>query len=224
MALSSIRFAHRFAAVALSLMAAGAHAQATNLLDNGSFEANSGTTGFCYAGQSCTITDWSAEGPSSFVLINKASGSWGWPSGLSNASNAIDGQYILGLQGGSPGIRQTLTLGAGTYELSWFDANRQGYGSDQTYGVYFNGQELDTFSTVRGQGWQSRSLSFTLAQTTTGTLNLRGLVHADATSFIDDMSLIQTQSGVVAAVPEPETYAMMAACLGVIGLSLRKRR
>ena len=214
-------------AVTMGLMAAHAQAQSgPNLIANGSFEAPSNVdiTGYCY-GSACGVSDWTLVDPThgGAVLIGANNADWGTPSSLPNA-NLIDGDHVLGLQANGATLSQTLTLGAGVYELSWVDANRSNYGSSQSYQVSFNGVQLGTdFSTVRNSatGWQAHSLSFTLAQGATADLSFQGLSAQDATSFIDNVSLKQT--GVVAAVPEPQTYALMAACLGVLGLSMRKR-
>ena len=221
-------FGARIRAVAcLSLALAGGHqALAANLIQNGSFESNSLSGAYCYQGASCTASSWSAGVPTdSFVLINAASAAWGFPGSLASATTLVDGQFVLGLQGPVSSVGQSLTLDAGTYTLSWADANRAGsYPTAQTYSVSFAGAALGSaFSTQAGAGWQSRQLTFTLAQATSGVLLFDGQVYADATTFLDNVSLTRVNSGVVAAVPEPQTYALMVACLAVVGWVSRRR-
>lgn len=211
----------------IGLMSAGAQAQSSpNLIQNGSFEDNTynASTGYCY-GSACGLTGWTLSEitQGGGALIGANSGAWGTPSSLSDAASMVNGDFVVGLQGSAGGVSQTLTLSAGSFELSWADANRSNHGVDQNYRVSFNGAQLGSdFSTVRGAGWQSRTLNFNVAQGVTGALSFQGLIVADATSFIDNVSLKQT--GMVAAVPEPEAYALMLACLGVFGFSMRKRR
>jgi hypothetical protein len=74
---------------------------------------------------------------------------------------------------------------------------------------------------VVGAGWHIHTLSFNLAQGVTGELSFHGLTAADATTFQDNVVLKQT--AVVAAVPEPQTYVLMVACMAVMGLRMRQR-
>lgn len=76
-----------------------------------------------------------------------------------------------------------------------------------------------------GSNWLSAGL--------TGTTFAFGVANSGGASYaIDSVSLASLaastanpiNSGVVAAVPEPETYALMAACLGVLAVAMRRRK
>ncbi len=211
-------------AATIGLASAGAHAQSSpNLIQNGSFEDNTykASSGYCY-GSACGLTGWTLSEivNGGGVLIGAYSGAWGNPSSLSDAASMVNGDFVVGLQASSGSVSQTLDLSAGSYELSWADANRSNYGFDQSYRVSFNGAQLGSdFSTVLGAGWQSHTLSFTVAQGVTGALRFQGLTTTDGTSFIDNVSLVQTS-----AVPEPESLALALAGLVVVGQIARRRR
>ena len=206
-------------AAACLCLAAPAHA---NLLQNGSFEASSpiaqGSATYCYtspaqaAGIRCLASppNWSGE----FVKIAASSGAWGTPSSLPQ-NQLIDGTVVAGIQGVSS-LSQTLTLAAGAYELTWADANRNGYGDNQSYSVAVDNQVLGTFSTVAGQGWSARSLTFSVGAGL-HTLTFAGVnLGGDRTSFIDAVQL-------TSAVPEPGALALVAAGLGMVMVTVRRR-
>ena len=107
-----------------------------------------------------------------------------------------------------------ILMAAGTYQLTWSDANR---GADQTYSVSFDGVTYQSYTTVGGAGWGTQSLVFTTGGGT-GLLSFAGdtsFQERDATSFIDNVSL-------TAAVPEPASLLMMA--VGTLGLLAWRRR
>jgi hypothetical protein len=195
----------------------GAQAAGTNLLQNASFEAagpdfSKGYDGtYCYlayAPLACgSLPDWTG----SPVALLSASGVWGTPKGLTGWSKSF-GDQLAGIQGTSV-LEQDLVLAAGTYTLSWFDANRVGYGGNQNYDVIVGGDKLGNFSTVAGQGWAEHSLTFTTAGGSQA-IQFAGMVGADATTFIDQTSLT--------AVPEPTSLALMM--VGTLGLLARRRR
>lgn len=85
-----------------------------------------------------------------------------------------------------------------------------------------DGGAAQSFS-VSGSNW--------LASGLVGTTFEFGVASSSRTSYaIDSISLASvpvttpTGGGVVAAVPEPETYALMAACLGVLAVVTRRRK
>lgn len=215
---------------ALSILALSAHAQVatpTNLLFNGDFGANGATAySYCYMnGSDCEAPGWTGVQPSEgggAVVIGTYSSAWGWPGYLDDSllnPYQSTGVFVAGLQS-KGSLSQTVTLGAGSYKLSWMDGNRNNYGVDQSYAVSFNGLQLgNAFDTNKQTGWQAREVSFTLAAGATGALTFQGLNAKDATAFIDNVSLVQTS-----AVPEPESYALALAGLAVVGQIARRRR
>ena len=210
-------------AAAIGAAALGAQAS-SNLVANGGFDGTTSsyvynaapTSVTAYYGsvptQAGTVADWTG----SFVSIASNSGPWGNPSSQANFNAATFGGYVAGVQADGV-LSQTLALDAGTYLLSWSDANRSGSGSNQSYAVSFDGVTYQSFATAAGNGWNTESIVFTLGQATTGALSFTGLTsykNTDATSFIDNVS--------VSAVPEPASLLMMA--VGTLGLLAWRRR
>ncbi|MEP6503011.1 MAG: PEP-CTERM sorting domain-containing protein [Betaproteobacteria bacterium] len=208
-----IMIAAAFGAAALSAQAS------TNLVGNGSFDGT--TADYSYNGSPAsvaalgigvpittgTVADWDGT----FVSITSTSGPWGNPSGLSGF-NASFGDYVAGVQSDGT-LSQSLNLLAGTYTLTWSDANR---GADQSFSVLLGGDLLGSYTTVGGAGWNTETLTFT---TNGGAVDLtfRGdtlFANRDATSFIDNVSLT--------AVPEPASLLMMF--VGVMSLVVWRRR
>jgi hypothetical protein len=204
--------------------AATAFAAQANEVANGSF---AGTTGdYVYNGVAPsiasampgfgstpgTVADWTG----SFVSIASTSGAWGTPAGLSGADGSLGG-YVAGIQSDGT-LSQSLDLAAGTYLLSWIDANR---GNDQTYSVSLTGGTVSylgstAFATTAGAGWNTEELLFTTTGGV-GALTFTGGTiwgQSDSTSFIDNVSL--------SAVPESSSLMMMA--MGTLGLLAWRRR
>jgi hypothetical protein len=211
--------------VAAAFGAAAVGAQASsNLVLNGGFDGTTSsyvynaapTSVATYYGsvptQARTVDDWTG----SFVSIASNSGDWGNPSGLANFDASTSGGYVAGVQADGV-LSQALTLDAGTYLLTWSDANRSGTGSNESYSVSFDGVTYTTVATQAGAGWESEAVVFTLGAAATGELSFTGLTsyqNTDATSFIDNVS--------VSAVPEPASLLLMA--VGTLGLLAWRRR
>ncbi|OEZ56915.1 FxDxF family PEP-CTERM protein [Duganella sp. HH105] len=194
------------ASAALSL---GGAAQAANMVVNGSFEDPGFSLpagSYCYLGgpYDCgSVNGWSGG----FPLMLSNSGPWGNP-------NTPAGDVLIGIQGTSV-AEQMLNLAPGTYTLSWIDAGRGNYGGPtEVYEVSVGGNVLSVETVGYGAGWMAKSLTFTAAGATM--LRFAGQTQYDATAFIDNVA--------VNAVPEPGTYAMLAAGLGLLGLVARRRR
>ncbi|MQA42499.1 FxDxF family PEP-CTERM protein [Rugamonas aquatica] len=197
-------------AAAMAALSLAGTAQAANLVVNGSFEDPSFTLSagsYCYLNgpyECGAVTGWTGA----FPLMSSSSGPWGNP-------NTPAGDFLVGIQGTSH-IEQSLTLAAGTYTLSWIDAGRGNYGGPtETYQVSVGGNVLSTEAVNYGAAWTAKSLTFTTAGNTV--LSFAGQTNYDATAFIDNVS-------VTAAVPEPGTYAMLVAGLGLLGVVARRKR
>jgi choice-of-anchor C domain-containing protein len=189
-------------AAAISLTAFGA--QANELVTNGSFESITGSNPVgtyrkVNAGET-DIVGWTVGG-TSVDIINSAYG-------------AISGNSIDMLGSPGPGsLSQMLSTVVGqTYVLS-FDLSYNG-GTYKDIGVSLAGG-AQTFFTG-GSPFNHHTLQYTatsastqLAFFSTGDANYSGAV-------LDNVS--------VAAVPEPETYAMLLAGLGLMGGIARRRR
>ena len=206
-------------AAALGAAALGAQAS-TNLVQNGALTGTTGsyiynaapsTVTTFYGGvptQAGTVADWSG----SFVSIAGNSGPWGNPGSLPHSG--LTSGYVAGVQADGE-LSQSLDLQAGTYRLTWSDANRSG--ANQGYAVSFDGTSYQSYTTIAGAGWAQESIVFTLAEEETGLLTFKGLTSyqfTDATSFIDNVS--------VSAVPEPTSLVLMA--MGTLGLLAWRRR
>jgi hypothetical protein len=207
-------------AAAFGVAALGAQANTTNLLTNGSFEgivdsyAYNGTPPSVATNYGAvpvaagTVAGWDGT----FVSIAASSSPWQTPGSLSGFDSSF-GNYVAGVQADGA-LSQLVTLDAGTYQLSWFDANR---GNNQNFEVLFNGVELGSYTTTTADGWKLQYLTFTLSAQTTGLLTFQGETifgQSDSTTLIDKASLM--------AVPEPGSLALMLA--GVTGLLAWRRR
>ena len=210
-------------AAAFGAAAIGAHG-ADNLLVNGELNGSTGSYVYNaspqsvidnYSGtvpiQDLTVTGWDG----SFVSIASGNGAWGNPNSLSGFNAATQGGYVAGVQADGV-LSQDVELAAGTYMLTWVDANR---GNSQNYSVSFSGGDVDylfTTSFTTTGGWKTEHLLFTTTGGA-GALSFTGgtiFGVTDATSFIDNVQL--------SAVPEPTSLLLMS--IATLGLLAWRRR
>ena len=198
-----------------------AHAQ----LADGSFETQApveigANPGWCYGGgapPACTGsgTPWQASSTGGFQLDTNTA----WP-GIATP----DGSYYAFVQA-TGSLSQTFVADAsGPFTIDWLAAGRpiSGIsGGDESYSLTVNGQSLGTFSTASGQPFTEMSsdpFSFTAGSTYTLAFNgLTPFSMGDNTAYFDGIQL-------VAAVPEPSTWALMLLGFGGIGAAMRRRR
>ncbi len=211
------------AAVAALFLAAPAIGQAA-AFTNGSFEIASpnapfGSFNTLFAGDT-SMTGWTVTaGTVDLVNTNYFS-----PDFI-----ASDGQNSVDMTGASEGtIAQTFDTIAGQGYSVTFDLNINSYGGNLVKDLLVSaGATSSLFSYdgtnhPPGQGgpWQSHTLSFTAAGASTTlsfqSLNTGGCCYG---VVLDNVNV----SGVT-AVPEPETYAMMLAGLGLLGFAARRRK
>lgn len=184
---------------------------APNLIVNGSFEANSinFTGGFStLAAGSNALTGWDITA-GSVDLINTY-----W--------NPSQGHYSLDLSGETDGtISQSFATVVGqTYKVSFDMAGNPDDGDKVKYlQVGLSNLPIYEFDTTgrshTNMGWTTKSFVFQ-AVTGQSTLHFTGLQESAYGVALDNIS--------VSAVPEPESFAMLLAGLGLIGASVRRKR
>jgi hypothetical protein len=193
------------AAAALAIAASGAQA-ATNLVINGSFEAE--TQGSGTYSIPTNLTGWTG-GVYGIELRNNVAGA------------AIDGNNYVELDTtANSSMSQTIT-GNGLYQLSFWYSARPSLEANNSNGLHYNfgglnGDVLLTTSAVgSGNNWQQF----------TGLVNLNGPTVLQFSAVESSNSFGGSLDNVsVTAVPEPETYALLLAGLGLMGTIARRRK
>jgi hypothetical protein len=185
---------------------------ATNLLTNGSFELPTGTGYASLLGGNTTITGWT-------TVLNGVE--WFNATGYGGAA---DGVMIVDLAnytytGG--GIEQSFATVAGqAYDLNFSLGTMQASGRDGTAHIdVIVAGGTTGFDVVNHTGslvWTPVTLNFTAIGTTT-TLRFTNTQNPNLHFANVDAA------SVAAAVPEPETYAMLLAGLGLVSLTARRR-
>lgn len=196
------------AAACSALLVAGAAQAATNLIINGDFELSSALVGgggytTVFAGSNA-ITGWTVGGNS----VDLIKGAYG----------AINGTSVDMLGTPGPGaLSQSFNAVAGGSYLLTFDLSRNPNASGATaIDVLFGNVNQSFTSSVNGVV-DHFSLLYTAASSGPAALSFSSF-GGDGYSgaVLDNVS-------VTAAVPEPETYAMLLAGLGLVGFLKRRR-
>ncbi|MBL8487241.1 MAG: DUF642 domain-containing protein [Rhodocyclaceae bacterium] len=154
------------------------------------------------------------------------------PSGWSVSSGTVDiignsgffdfipgsGRYI-DLDGSTSNagvLSRDFLMTAGTHYTVSFDlAGNHRNGAAESVAVNFGGASAN-YSLSQNAGWTTFSLVFTPSVTKSYTLSFENSGGDNIGMLLDNVS--------VHAVPEPETYAMMLAGLGLMGAIARRRR
>ena len=208
-------------AIALAVSALGVSAAHANLLTNGSFESggfvNQGSDTMSLAAGSTVITGWTVV-TDTLAWIGPAN-----PFGLT----ANDGNYFLDLtnyQPGTPfaGVTQTIATTPGsTYALS-FDLGGSNLWGRPDALVASAGGSAATFTTPAtgtNNDWYHHSMSFVATAASTE-VRLQGSAGLNYIG-LDNVSVDFISA---AAVPEPQTWALMAAGLASLLLFAHRRR
>jgi hypothetical protein len=190
-------------AMALALSALAAHS-APNLVGNGSFEADVQAAGSWNIYSS--LTSWT--GVQNIELRNNDYGT---------AQNGVN--FVELDTTSNNAMKQTIIASAGEYDLSFWYSARPGVAAGSN-----------------GLSYSFGSLTGDVLTATAGTAvnvwqHYVGRVHLDGATDLT-FAAIQTSDSLggsldnvsVTAVPEPETYALMLAGLGLIGAVLRRRK
>lgn len=195
-----------FAAL-LTLATAGAHAS-TELITNGSFEAD-------------VIAD------NTYVTWGNLTGWTGGDHGIELRNNVVgaayDGHNFVELDTtANSSMSQTVQTNAGEhYQLSFAYSPRQSVGvASNGIDVYWNNELIGTYSAKGGPNgniWSTEVIDLT-GRAGTSVLTFKAGGTSDSLGgSVDAVSL-------TSAVPEPETYAMLLAGLGMMGMVARRRQ
>ncbi|MEW6676678.1 MAG: PEPxxWA-CTERM sorting domain-containing protein [Pseudomonadota bacterium] len=212
----------KYLAAVLCFSALSPLAQASNLIVNGDFEA--GMSGFG--------TDYfpSANGCISCAGVSTNTLTWYYAPGyveVFNDHTSGAGMMLLYDPPNTPSAwriwYQNVNVEAGkTYTFSGWgrEANSENLGyNDGLIRFEVNGDVLGTLVTVQN-AWTAFSAQYTALATGSVTLALRdmnGTTWNGTYTAIDDLAFTQ-------AVPEPETFALMLAGLGLVGFAVRRRQ
>ncbi|MFC0166919.1 FxDxF family PEP-CTERM protein [Pseudoduganella danionis] len=192
-------------ALAATLISTSALANTVSL-QNASFEIN--TVGNWY-GYGNVAAGWSFTGGGA---VSHNGTPW--------YGNTLSGDYFAVLQN-TASISQTFSnSSAASYTIGFDMALRPYYSTGQVVSVSLDGHTLGTYDAA-STGWNAFTTGAISLAAGSHTLTFAGLnPHnaSDTSAFIDNISMN------VAAVPEPETYAMLLAGLGLVAGVARRRK
>jgi hypothetical protein len=188
--------------VALALLAGSAAAQANVTIFSDNFNANG-------VGLNATPSGWTATGGTVDIIGN---GYYDFIPG-SGAFIDLDGST------GNPGLlSKTFALLAGTTYTASFELAGSHRGSTETVAAIF-GTQSSSISLPSDAGWTGYSLSFTTGAAGDYTLSFENAGGDNIGMLLDNVKVEQH----VAAIPEPQTYALMGMGLLAIGFAARRR-
>lgn len=195
----------RFLFVAISVLATASAFAASPSLLNSSFESTSVGGGYAYGN---VATNWSFTGGAG---VSSNGTAWYGSTG--------SGSHFAFLQNTASITQSFVSTSAFNYTFSLDIALRPYYNVGQAVVVQLDGNQIGTFTPTTS--WSSVSASALNVGAGSHTLAFLGTnpTHAgDTSAFIDNVSMSVT------AVPEPETYALMLAGLGLMGAISRRRK
>jgi hypothetical protein len=187
-------------------------ANANNLVNNGSFEADAQTNGSW--GIYSSLTGWTLESGPGIELRNNIVGT---------ASDGVN--YIELDSSGNSSISQYINTSIGAdYDL-YFDYSPRIGQLANTNGIeaYWNNEKLTTVTGKGGSNNNWNTLGFSVVGTGHDKLTFRAVGISDKLGGnLDNISLTAVDVQ-VSSVPEPDTYALFLAGLGLLGVSARRR-
>lgn len=195
----------RFLVAAIFTLASAGVLAASPSLSNGSFESNSVHSGYAYGN---VAAGWSFTGGSG---VSSNGTAWG--------GSTSSGSHFAFLQNTASIAQSFVSPSAFNYRFFFDNALRALYDVGQTIVVQLDGNQIGTFTPTTS--WSSVSASALNVGAGSHILAFLGTnpTHArDTSAFIDNVSMS------VSPVPEPETYALMLAGLGLMGSFVRRRK
>ena len=219
----------KIAFLPLALLATGASAQ---IVSNGSFETFTGTFGSDggaqLTGASTTLTGWTIVGGEIAVL--KTPNVYSLTPSVGNNFLDLTGYTNVGFPKGVSQVLTGLTVGQ-TYAFSMDLGIRNGAcvsGGNNCHGpiqasatIGSTSQTFTEASAVAGNVWGTFGFNF-VATAPSMTLTIDGISVPAGNEFIGVDNVLVTP-GVVGAVPEPETYALLLGGLAAVGWFTRRR-
>lgn len=199
-----------------SFLSVGAHAAAVPF-SNGSFETSNLTADdYKYSYTGAIADAWSFAGYAGLISnsVSGANTAWG-----ASASTGTNFAFVQDYYGGGGSLFQSFSVASsGALSLS-FDLSARS-GSAQNLSVLIDGTAVwsGTASNTTWQAITTSPVSLSAGDHMITFASSVPLVAGDNTAFIDNVALTP-----LAAVPEPETYAMLLAGLGMMGFIAKRR-